>query len=276
MKNHPVTARQRVCRAIFPAVSACLLALVALPAQGAEINIPAISLTPDGTNATEVLRTQINVLNTGGADVLPATNGTVVYFVSTYTFGAGSDAHFISRFNATGGQDRLGIEIQDNGMIQFVSTNDPGRTSVNLARDMAGQTITLLVKQHYNSSNDSLRTTFGTSDDTLMTVWVNPDNSDVEGSGLTAGDMHTLWNSATYRYFTQTIQNQSTPGTAGASSITNTKILTGTDANWANALALATGGTPPTGIVNAGTSTVYASPTAVPADGAPHRPSPSP
>jgi hypothetical protein len=142
-------------------------------------------------------------------------------------------------FNATGGQNRLGIEVQDNGLVQFVSTGDPGRTNVNLAQDMAGQTITLLVKQHYNTTNDSLRATNGTSDDTLMTAWINPDINDVEGSGLIAGDMHTLWNSRQYRFFTQTIQNQGTPGTAGSSQIFSTVILTGTDATFANALDIA-------------------------------------
>jgi|GEM_PF-514499 len=249
-------------------LSIALLGLATtLPSRAVEIDISDISLTPDSTNATQVLQTDISIPN--GGNVLPNVNGTVVYAVTTYTFGAGSESHFISRFNAINGATRLGIEVQDTGLIQFASTNDPGRTNVNLAQDMAGTTVTLLIKQHYDTSNDSLRATLGTSDDTLMTVWVNPDNSDVEGSGLTAGDMHTLWNSATYKFFTQTIENQSTPGTAGNSFITNTVILTGADATFANAnaLALATGATPPTGIVDSGISTVSASPSAVPANG---------
>lgn len=205
-------------------------------AHAAIISISDTSLVPDGTNAQQVDQTQINVLNDGGADVLPNVNGTVVFYVTTVTFGENSDAHFISRFNATGGQNRLGIEVQDTGLIQFVSSGDPGRTNVNLGTDLAGETLTFIIKQHYDSSNDSLRATLNTGDDTLMNVWVNPDINDVEGSGLSAGDMHTLWNSHTYRFFTQTIQNQSTPGTAGTSTISDTVILTGSDATFANAL----------------------------------------
>jgi len=151
---------------------------------------------------------------------------------------------------------RVGIEVQDTGLVQTISTGDgilqavspttPKRTTVNLAQDMAGQTITLLAKLQYDatlSATYDARTTLNgalsTSDDTLMNVWINPDGTDVEGSGLTAGDMYALWNSAGFNWFRQTIQNQSTPGTAGTSSIIDTTVLTGSDATFANALALA-------------------------------------
>ena len=234
------------------AAASCLvlaLATATSVSDAAIINISNTSLEPDGTNAVQADQTQINTLNDGGADLLPNSNGNPpVYLITTFTFGADSNAHFTTRFNATGGQNRLGVRVQDNGLVDFVSSGDPGRTSFNIATDngdtsstgyLAGQTVTLLIKQQFDTSFDSLRATLGTGDDTLMSVWINPDLTDVEGSGITAGDMHTLWNSNTYRFFTQTIENQSTPGSAGDSLITNTVILTGSDATFANALALA-------------------------------------
>lgn len=218
---------------------AAATALAAATTQAAVININNTSLTPDGTTASQVDQTQINLLNDGGADVLPKVTGEVVYLVTTYTFGTGSDVHFTSRFNATGGQNRLGVEVQDTGFIQFVSSGDTTRTSVNLATDLAGTTTTLLIKQSYDLNNNITYGKAGNDDDNIMNVWVNPTASSVEGSGLSAGDMSTIWNSSVYRFFTQTIANQSTPATAGDSFITNTTILTGADATWANALAIA-------------------------------------
>jgi len=48
------------------------------------------------------------------------------------------------------------------------------------------------------------------------------------------------WNSSGFETFRQRIANNSTPDTAGDSSILNTTIFTGTDATFANALAAAT------------------------------------
>jgi len=221
-----------------------LTTLIALPLavgslQAATIGITDISLTPDGTTATEELQTDIATPN--GGNVLPAGADTHdVYVVTTYTFGADSDAHFLSRFNATGTQPRLGVEVNNDGLVQFVSSGDGDRTNFNLSQDMAGTTITLLIKQNYNPTNNVTYGKANGPDDTLMNIWVNPTGSSTEGSGLTAGDMSTIWNSATYGFYTHTIQNQSTPGTAGDSSILNTTILTGADATFSNALALAT------------------------------------
>lgn len=222
---------------IVLALAVIAMATVTGSAHAAVIYISDISLTPDGTAATQELRTDIATPN--GGNVLPS--GTLthdVYTVTTYTFGAGSDAHFTSRFNATGTQPRLGVEVQDTGLIQFVSSGDTTRTSVNLAQDMAGQTLTLIIKQNYDPTNNVTYGKANAADDTLMNVWVNPDGSSTEGSGLSAGDMSTIWNSATYGFYTHTIANQSTPGTAGDSLITNTVILTGDDATFANAYAL--------------------------------------
>lgn len=104
---------------------------------------------------------------------------------------------------------------------------------------MGGKTITLLAKLHYDATHSDTYSQSNTANDTLMNVWINPTASSVEGSGLSAGDLTTVWNSAGFSWFRQTIENQSTPDTAGLSSITNTVILTGGDATFANALAIA-------------------------------------
>jgi len=248
-------------------LSTALLGLAAvLPCQAAETGLTDYSLVPDGTNLTTTFQnTNINTLN--GGTVLPASGTPVVYVVSTFTFGTSSDAHLQWQFyvnEASAG--RIGVEIQDTGLVQFIGTSDSTQTNFNFAQDMAGQTVTLLAKLSYNATNNVTYGKANAADDTVMNVWINPTGSEVEGSGLSAGDLSTVWNSAGFNWFRQTIQNQNTPGTAGSSSITNTTILTGAEAIFANALALATGGNPP-GAVDAGTSTVSAAPTAVPADG---------
>jgi len=235
-----------------------LLLGTAVYAGAAIINLNNYTLTPDGQNLTTTFQhTEIATLN-GGTNVLPNSGTPVVYLVTSLIFGASSDAHLQVQFSTSSTTaNRIGIEVQDTGLISSLGTGDgvlqaissttPKRTSVNLAQDVAGQTITLLIKLQYDSTFSATydaRTSFNgsqsTSDDTLMNVWINPTGSDVEGSGLTAGDMYALWNSASFSYIRQNIQNQLTPGTAGDSSITNTRIFTGADATWANALAFAT------------------------------------
>jgi hypothetical protein len=225
----------------FLAASIMVLALgAATSAQAAVIGLSDYSLAPDGQNLTTTFQnTNVNTLN--GGTVLPASGTPVVYFVTTFTFGEASDAHLQAQFyvNETSAP-RLGVEVQDTGLVQFIATNDTTRTSFNFAQDMAGQTVTLLAKLSYDANNNVTYGKTNTADDTIMNVWVNPTISAVEGSGLAAGDMSTIWNSAGFNWFRQTIQNQSTPSTAGASSIINTTILTGSDATFANALAIAT------------------------------------
>jgi hypothetical protein len=213
--------------------------LVPASAHAAVINLPNYSLTPDGQNLTTTFQnTNVNVLN-GNTSVLPASGTPVVYFVTSFTFGLGSDAHMQAQFyvNQTSAP-RLGIEVQDTGLVSIIGTGTPLPT-VNLAQDMAGQTITLLAKLQFDANNSVTYSQSNPSNDTVMNVWVNPTLSDVEGSGLSAGDMSTIWNSAGFNWFRQTIQNQLTPGTAGDSTISNTTILTGSDATFANALAIA-------------------------------------
>ena len=163
---------------------------------------------------------------------------------------------------------RLGVEIQDTGLVQFLGTGDTTRTNFNFNQDMAGQTVTLIAKLSFDLNNNVTAGKADTGSDTIMNVWINPTSSDVEGlpNSLAAGDMSTIWASTGFSWFRQTIQNQLTLGTAGTSSITNTKVLTGANATFSNAL-LAAGITPPSTVVNAGTSTVSASPLVVPANG---------
>jgi len=222
-----------------------LLVVTTGAARAAEITVPDFSFTPDGSTTVTNQTTDIKTPN-GDTAVLVQTPSNIVYLITTFTFGAGSDAHLRVFFEYTGGQDRLGVEIQDTGLVQTINQGDPGDTTYNFSQDMAGETVVLLVKQMYHADNDSLRTTVGTGDDNLMNVWVNPTRTSVEGSGLTAGDLHTLWNSYGYGYLKQEIRNESTPGTAGDSSITKTVILTGANATFARALSLAL---PPAGTV---------------------------
>lgn len=216
-------------------------AIAGSSASAALINLSDYSLAPNGLNeATTFQNTNINTPN--GGTVLPASGTPVVFVVTTFTFGTASDAHLQFQFyvNETSAP-RLGLEIQDTGLVQFIGTNDSTRTNFNFAQDMAGQTVTLMAKLSYDATNNVTYGKSNASDDTIMNVWINPDGSDVEGApnSLAAGDMSTIWNSAGFNWFRQIIQNQSTPGTSGNSSITNTTILTGSDATFANAVALA-------------------------------------
>lgn len=213
-----------------------LLSLVSLAssASAAVINVSDLSLTPDGSTTSSLQHTSVgSVLPTGATP-------NIIYFITTFTFGTGSDAHLQAQFaaNNVGTAGRLGVEVQDNGVVSIIGTGAPLPT-VNLAQDMAGQTITLLAKLHYDETHSVTYSQSNASNDTVMNLWVNPTISSVEGSGLSAGDISTIWNSAGFTWFRQTIQNQSTPGTAGASTISDTVVLTGTDATFSNALAIA-------------------------------------
>lgn len=230
-------------------------------ANAAEILINDYSLAPNGLNETTTFQ------NTDIANLLnPAANGTVFYVVSTFNFGTASDAHLQWQFSTVDtSANRLGVEVQDTGLVQILGSGTGGilqnispttskRSSVNLATDMAGTTITLIAKFYYNtavSSDLGARTAAlpggseTTADDTIMNVWINPDNLDVEGDISTHaamignGDMYAVWNSTSFNHFRQVIQNQLTPNTSGTSSITDTVILTGDDATFANALLAA-------------------------------------
>ena len=212
-------------------------------------------LTQTPTTTAGPVSTNIQTLN-GGAVVNPQSNGppaSLSYFVTTFTFGSESQAHIEAFFEATGGQDRMGVRVHDTGLVEVMNSSDPGRTTFSIgggggAGFMAGESVTLIVRSYWNSTNDGLRSTLGTSDDMLVNVWVNPTGSATETAVapgdtnmLNDGDLHSLWNSVNYGFLALEIENQGTPGTGGQNSITNTKLLTGSDATFANALALATG-----------------------------------
>lgn len=220
-------------------LSLITLSLLLAPfASAAVISIPSNHYGPDGTNNSNYMQTDIATPN--GGNVLPTGPTTrVAYFITAFSFGTGSDAHLEANFRATGGQPRVGVRVQDTGQVTFIGTGDGTRTSFNFNQDMAGQTVTLLVKAYYDQTNNVTYGKANASDDTLFNVWINPTIASVEGSGQSAGDMQTVWNSATFGFFGTNIQNQNTPSTAGASQIHSTVILTGSDATFANALDLA-------------------------------------
>ena len=215
---------------------AATTALAAGSASAATLNLADYTLTPDGSATVGVQDTQIDTLN--GGDVLPTSTNTV-YLVTTFNFGASSDAHMVAQFyrNVPPSAARLGIDINDDGLVRIIGTSPV--PTFNLAQDLAGQSVTVLAKLSYDANNSVTYSQGNASNDTVMNVWVNPTGASVEGSGLTAGDLSTIWNSAGFRHFRQAIDNQSTPGTAGDSSITGTVILTGADATFENALLAA-------------------------------------
>lgn len=240
---------------------AAATAIAATTAHAATISVPDLTQTPTA-DATQT--TDIAALN-GGVVVNPQTTDPVSlsYYVTTFSFGTGSTAHLQTFFEFSGGQDRLGVEVQDSGLVQIAKSGDPGRTNTTIsgggaAGFMAGQAVTLLVRSYWDSTNDGLRATLGTGDDMLMNIWVNPTSSSTEtavtpgdANMLNDGDLHTLWNSDRYTFLRQQIFNNGTAGGAGDNSIINTTVFTGSDATFANALAAATIPEPSTAFLGA-------------------------
>lgn len=235
--------------------------------QAAVISIADYTLVPDGTNygssnanlpaAQEAVLTNIQTAN-GGQTIVNA-DFPVVYVVTTFSFGNATLADIQINFSASGGQDRLGFRITDNG---FADTPGDGTNTTDLdlngagsnpASTMAGQTVTIIGKFEYNADYSTIYGRSNASEDSFATFWINPSVSDTEGSGrpdgangvananFTGHFASNLWNSSSFVLLEQRIFNNSTPGTAGSSAILNTTVLTGpTDATFANALALAT------------------------------------
>lgn len=235
-------------------------AIAATSAYAAVINVTDFTQAPPA-NPTDG---RFDVATPNGSVVNPNTNGSLVYYVTTFTFGSESQAHISTFWELSAFQDRTGITVEDTGLVSFNNDGDPGRTTFDInpagngptlsVGEMAGQTVTMIFRSYFNTGNDALRATNTTGDDMLMNIWVNPTGSSTEntpaggfGSNgvatanmLSDGDMQTLWNTSSYTYLSQRIQNQSTPGTGGQNSITNTRVFTGADATFANALAFAT------------------------------------
>jgi hypothetical protein len=262
---------------IFPHLA--VAALAASSAHGAVINISDYTLVPDGTNFgfsnalgnTEEQRTNFKATNGNLATVNAAQP--VAYFVTTFTFGTGTSATINLNFGASAGQERLGISITSAGLAAGSGDGDSYNAffDYDFGSSMSGQTVTIMGKFQFDANNSVTYGETNASNDTVATFWINPTVGTLEGSGLPdgyvkpnnlpvvgttipnanyTGDVSSRpWNSSGYETFRQRIANNSTPGTAGSSSITNTTILTGTDATFSNALALATVPEPSTALL---------------------------
>lgn len=225
--------------------------------HAASISIP--NLTQVTANSDVVTQNDVKAAN-GGVDLVSSADP-IAYVITTFNWGANSNAHLRVRFgNGPTSENRLGIEVNDDGGLGQVGgnnggfmdydalTDEPRSVPIQIGgvpTDMAGTSITLLFKYAYDATNNVTynvragNNSSAASDDTLMNVWVNPTGTSVEGSGPTAGDFYAIWNSRDFEGFFPRISNAGTSPAAGLSSITNTTILTGTDATFANALALA-------------------------------------
>lgn len=204
-------------------------------AQAAVINLSDYSLSPTGDAAVRESANDVNTPN-GGNNVLPggASNSPDdVFFVTTFNFGAGSDVHLAAHFIASlmFEQDRLGIRVQDDGLVEVYGGGPlQANSTFDLAQDMAGQSVTVLVKLNYDIDRSTTN-----DDDTLLEAWINPTGSSSEG----APDISHVWNSRNFEGFLFRNENQNTPISAGDSSITGTRIYTDSDATFSNALAYA-------------------------------------
>jgi hypothetical protein len=211
-----------------PILAAGTICLGMSYASASVLTVPDYSVNPDGTNTSFEQLTDVATPN--GGNVLPSGGTSLAFAVTTFTFGVGSDAHLIAHFVASLGiqQDRVGISIDDDGFVSMFGIGPQQTNStLDLNQDMAGQTVNLLMKFDYDVNRNA------TADDTFFEAWINPTSSSTEG----ASDIQSVWNSASFPGFIQRIDNQSTPGSAGASSISNTRIFTGADATFANAFA---------------------------------------
>jgi len=242
---------------VLPALAiVAVIAFAAGSASAAVINVPDYSLEPDGTDygtsssylITEDQRTDINAAN--GGTIVKSTDP-VAFYVTTFSFGADTSADMYLNFTFSAGQDRLGIKVTPAGSA---TVHGGGGTvqSYTHGSSLVGQTVTIIGKFEYDATYSDTYSRSNANDDTIATFWINPTSSDTEGSGLPdgyagvananfTGDVAGVpWNSSQFYLLKQRIDNNFTPGTAGTSSILNTTVLTGADATFANALAIAT------------------------------------
>ena len=217
--------------------------LTALSTNAAVLNAPDYSLTPDGTNTSPVQTYDVNT-NNGGTIV----NGgsPVAYLIATFNLGSGTSANLQTNFTASAGQDRLGVRVNASGTI--ISTGDGSTKTFNTGSSLAGESVTIIGKFEFDSTNSDTYGRANANDDSFATFWINPTVVSVEGSGLPdgfegvsntnfTGDLHTnLWNSSSFFLLEQRIFNNGTLAGNGDSSIVNTTVLTGSDATFANAL----------------------------------------
>jgi len=211
-----------------------MVLMVVTTAQGNEISIGDVSATPDGSTTRFGQNYDVETLN-GGVKVLldTATPGEteVAYIVTTFNFGIGTSADIGVGFDHTYNDDgdvepsRMGVEARDGGVITWF--NGPTQNT-NMGSSLAGQSLTLIIKFDMDDSRGG--------NDTIGSFWVNPASSSTEGA---PDVVSSAWNSENFPELILYIDNESTPGTAGDSSITDTVLLTGADATFQNALDLA-------------------------------------
>lgn len=232
-------------------------ALAAGSAQASVLAVPDYTLVPDGTDygnsgsylVTEDQRYDVNANNSG--TVVKSTDP-VAYFVTTFSFGAGTSADIYLNFTASAGQDRLGIQFKSNGTANVWGGGGNSTSAYDFGGSVAGETITIIGKFEYDATFSDTYSQANASNDTLATFWINPTGSATEGSGAPdgyegvvnanfTGDLAgKAWNSSSFYLLKQRIDNNNTLGGNGSSAILNTTVLTGSDATFANALALAT------------------------------------
>ena len=144
----------------------------------------------------------------------------------------------------------------------------PRRTNFNFNQDMAGQTVTLIAKLSYDLNNN---VTAGKTERRVghhHECLDQPDEFRCRGTPQQSGgrrhehDLEFVW----LQLFQANHPEPTHPRDRRDLLDHQHQVLTGANATFANAL-LAAGITPPSTVVNAGTSTVSASPLAVPANG---------
>ncbi|QTN32334.1 hypothetical protein HZ994_08330 [Akkermansiaceae bacterium] len=205
-------------------------------AQAAVINLTDLVVTPNGTTTVTGQSTNVQTAN-GGNKILRVANGTErAYVVTTFNFGTGTLANIGVGFDSafTVGDtapNRMGTLVRDSGTNNFTIAGGSTQPALSIGA-LAGTSITILMKYDYDVNR-----TAANADDTVVSFWINPTGSSLESAPDLVSNK---WNSSEFIGLVQYVQNDSTPGTAGDSSITDTTLLTLTDATFANALALAT------------------------------------
>lgn len=220
----------------FTLFVASLVAFICMTsAQAAVIAIGDLISTPNGTATSTGQSTNVQTAN-GGNKILRAANITEqAYVVTTFNFGTGTLANIGVGFDSayTVGDtapNRMGTLVRDSGTNNFTIAGGSTQPSISIG-NVAGTSITILMKYDYDVNR-----TAASADDTVVSFWINPTGSSLESA---PDHVSNKWNSSEFVGLVQYIQNDSTPGTAGNSSITNTYLLTLTDATFGNALALA-------------------------------------
>lgn len=211
------------------------LFLMAGTANAAVIGIADLTATPDGSTTRASQNYDVETPN-GSTKVLLDTASPgeteIAYVVTTFNFGTGTSADIGFGFDHTfsvpdSAPSRIGVEARDGGVVTFFNAGVNSNT--DLGSSLAGQSLTLLVKLDLDDSRGG--------NDTIGSFWINPTLSSTQGA---ADVVNGAWNSENFSELILYIDNESTPGTARTSSINNTTLLTGTDATFSNALALAT------------------------------------